>query len=258
AAFRPALRIRRTNQARSLVCSLLAALGSTTIIFAVLAVISVTFKALTKEADDVLKVSSFSTKTPPDQDQTDPPLFSLARPRAPASPTAPNSPIPIAPDLKLTPPVPESVPDFALAWEELEFEEPFEETPEPVEEKKKSVKPRPDTAAVAQKNAQDEARRRAALAKKIVRTATVISQATPAYPSSARRKKQEGQVVVTVTVGSSGRVTSSYVSKSSQVAALDSAALSAARRFRFNPAIKALGEAVSTKKTIPFTFKLSN
>jgi|TARA_B110000879_G_scaffold172848_1_gene224632 protein TonB len=100
-----------------------------------------------------------------------------------------------------------------------------------------------------------ESRRRAALSKKITSKASVVSRSTPTYPKSVQRKKQEGRVVVAVSVGTSGRVTSSRVTSSSRNAALDSAALKAARKFRFKPPINGLGKAVTTKISIPLTFK---
>ena len=114
-------------------------------------------------------------------------------------------------------------------------------------------------AAIAKaKKAKAEARRIAALKGKIVRKATLVSRAKPTYPRSAKKKKHQGSVVVTVTIGTNGRVTAAQVTSSSNISSLDQAALKAARRHRFKPAVNGLGEAVATRKRIPFKFRLSS
>lgn len=67
--------------------------------------------------------------------------------------------------------------------------------------------------------------------KPAVRAAQVLRRAQPNYPTSARRAGVEGRVVLTVQVRTDGRVGSVRVSRSSGSAALDSAAISAVKRW---------------------------
>ena len=97
---------------------------------------------------------------------------------------------------------------------------------------------------------------RAAAKKRIVSKPSGISQPKPKYPSAARRAGQQGTVTLSFTVGSSGKVTSIRIAKSSGHALLDNAALAAIRRWRFKPARNALGEAVSYSYTLPVPFRL--
>lgn len=126
---------------------------------------------------------------------------------------------------------------------------------------KPAKKSKSDNAAserrAEEKRRRDAAKRQAALARKIVQKAGVVSRATPVYPKSARRKGIEGKVVVTVTVSPSGKVSSAVVSRSSGNGSLDKAAVNAARRYRFSPAKNGLGQSVTAKKAIPFSFRLS-
>jgi protein TonB len=96
----------------------------------------------------------------------------------------------------------------------------------------------------------------AAAAKRIVSKPSAISRPQPKYPASARRAGHHGTVTLTFTVGTSGKVTSVRVAKSSDHATLDNAALAAIRRWRFNPARNALGQAVSYRYTLPIPFVL--
>lgn len=164
-------------------------------------------------------------------------------------------------------PKPEATRSELLVLEELDFENPFEEKAEP-------VKPSPKvktSSAVAKKTTpaksagpspaelqRREKARLAGLAKRVTQEASVVSRSTPYYPKSARRKKLQGRVVVTVTVGASGKVSSCQISQSSGHSTLDQSAVSAARRYRFRPAKNGLGQAVSVRKAIPFNFQLTS
>ena len=139
--------------------------------------------------------------------------------------------------------------------EEKEVEPPKEETRTAQTETKPARRKGPSRAELEER----ERRRRAALASKITQTAKLVgSRVTPHYPRSARRKGLEGRVVITVTVGPSGKVSQCSVSQSSGHAVLDQSALSAARRHRFIPAKNGLGQPVSVKKLMPFNFRLAS
>lgn len=163
-------------------------------------------------------------------------------------------------------PEPDQTSSELLVLEELDFENPFEEKAEPAKVSKAK-----STTSVAKKStptkrsgpSQPELERRekarlAGLARKVIQQASVVSRSTPHYPKSARRKGLQGRVVVTVTVGTSGKVSSCQISQSSGHSTLDQSAVSAARRYRFRPAKNGLGQAVSVRKAIPFNFQLTS
>lgn len=62
--------------------------------------------------------------------------------------------------------------------------------------------------------------------------------ASPVYPESARRRRQHGTVVISVSVSAEGRVTALKVRDTSGFLVLDEAALVAVRRWRFAPATR--------------------
>lgn len=117
--------------------------------------------------------------------------------------------------------------------------------------KRVAEKMRKDRAAKA------AAAKRAAEAKRVAVKPTSVSRKSPKYPSSSRRAGHQGTTIITFVVGTSGRVTSARVTKSSGHAALDQAAISAVRTWRFTPARNSLGHAVPStyKQSIPFQLK---
>lgn len=78
---------------------------------------------------------------------------------------------------------------------------------------------------------------------------------SPAYPSSARAKKQQGTIILTASISSTGKIQSLRRSKSSGYAVLDQAAERTVRRWRFAPATKN-GVAVAATLRIPIAFRL--
>jgi len=79
----------------------------------------------------------------------------------------------------------------------------------------------------------------------------------PAYPPTARRRGVEGRVIIRLTVAADGVAASATVVQSSGDAALDEAALAAARRWRFDPALRG-GAAAAETIEVPFVFRLSS
>lgn len=77
----------------------------------------------------------------------------------------------------------------------------------------------------------------------------------PSYPKDMLKKKQGGRVLVLVTVDERGVVQNARVKESSGFAALDKAALNAAKRWKFKPGIKGGRKAMMTA-VIPFNFKV--
>lgn len=81
----------------------------------------------------------------------------------------------------------------------------------------------------------------------------VLSARPPAYPIDARRRKEQGTVKLMVLVGPDGRVSDIRLADSSGSEALDRAALSAVKRWRWSPQTKG-GAPVAIRGyvTIPF------
>ena len=82
-----------------------------------------------------------------------------------------------------------------------------------------------------------------------------IDQEQPAYPSDAYRNGETGTVVLRITVGEDGHPYGIAIARSSRSRSLDRAAITAARRWRFEPAIRN-GVPVSDTVEIPVVFTL--
>ena len=79
----------------------------------------------------------------------------------------------------------------------------------------------------------------------------------PPYPPQARRRRQQGLVVLDVTVSAQGRATTISIKQSSSYELLDDAALQAIRFWEFEPArIGAVG--MESKIEVPIRFKLTD
>jgi protein TonB len=77
----------------------------------------------------------------------------------------------------------------------------------------------------------------------------------PDYPSDAAARGEEGDVVLLLVVGTDGAVVSATAESSSGHAALDAAALRAARTWRYAPARRD-GVPVTESLRVPFRFRL--
>ncbi len=86
--------------------------------------------------------------------------------------------------------------------------------------------------------------------------ADYASNPPPAYPASARRREQQGTVIVRVLVGADGSVERAEIAESSAFDALDAAALQTVRsRWRFIPARRG-GLALESWVLVPIRFAL--
>ncbi len=85
----------------------------------------------------------------------------------------------------------------------------------------------------------------------------VTKRVMPDYPETARKEGFEGMVIIMVLLDETGHVIQATPVRSSGYTALDSAAIQAARKFEFTPAMKD-GKPVKVKMTIPFNFRLKN
>jgi len=78
----------------------------------------------------------------------------------------------------------------------------------------------------------------------------------PEYPIASRRRREEGVVMVQVTVEANGAPSAITLATSSGYPLLDAAALDAVRRWTFEPA-RAAGVPVSSLVTVPVRFSLA-
>jgi protein TonB len=83
----------------------------------------------------------------------------------------------------------------------------------------------------------------------------LAGNAAPEYPFLARKKGQEGLVLVLAEISAKGGVEGVRVSKSSGHSSLDEAAMEAVRRWRFQPALKN-GHPVPSTLEQPIRFRL--
>ncbi len=83
-----------------------------------------------------------------------------------------------------------------------------------------------------------------------------VTRTEPVYPSAARRRGQQGVVMVTVEVDADGATLRVSLQHSSGYAVLDTAALNAVRHWRFTPAHRA-GRAVRAAVQVPIRFRLT-
>lgn len=79
----------------------------------------------------------------------------------------------------------------------------------------------------------------------------------PEYPSIARRRGWEGTVLLRLSIAADGSLVSTEVAASSGRAALDEAAVAAARRWTF-AAARSRGAAVDSKLDVPVVFRLAD
>ena len=85
---------------------------------------------------------------------------------------------------------------------------------------------------------------------------SAVKPIRPAYPTGARQRSEEGDVVLELDINAQGRVTAASVFASSGYPDLDAAALRAARKARFVPA-KSGRDAVAATVRITIEFRLS-
>jgi len=81
------------------------------------------------------------------------------------------------------------------------------------------------------------------------------SNPQPPYPDEARRLGQEGLVMLDVLVSAEGRAVKVTLERSSGVRTLDQAAISAVRRWSFQPG-RVAGVPVAARVEVPIRFRL--
>jgi protein TonB len=145
--------------------------------------------------------------------------------------------------------------------EEIEEPEPLDAPPEPIDPpefteekptpppKPKTDKPKPPTQPIARPRVVGVAAAPGPMSMSSAK-AVAVSAPRPEYPYEARRQRATGSGVCVMTVDPSGAVTSAVMATSTGNAALDNAATSAFRRWRFKPG------SVSKVRT-PITFTMT-
>lgn len=83
----------------------------------------------------------------------------------------------------------------------------------------------------------------------------MVAGKAPSYPLESRRKREQGTVVMMLTLGFDGRVADISVTRSSGFDRLDQAALSAVRKWRWEPTLRG-GQPVMVKGVVEIPFVL--
>ncbi|MGL4684405.1 MAG: energy transducer TonB, partial [Gibbsiella quercinecans] len=166
---------------------------------------------------------------------------------------APPVPAPVAPPVPPKPkPKPKPVPKIEPK------SKPVREVTRPVSEEKSSPV---QNARVADKTAIPATAKGEMLKSvpnampKMVSTVGCMVPA-PDYPRKAKRLREEGEVLIRLTINANGTLGRSEIARSSGHEALDQAALAAVSGIRCNPYLEN-GQAISVMTIQPITFKLS-
>ncbi len=86
-------------------------------------------------------------------------------------------------------------------------------------------------------------------------SAQMVSGKPPRYPIESRRKREQGTVVLALTLGLDGAVESLTIARSSGFSRLDDAARDAVRKWRWRPMIQQ-GQPVKVKGVVEIPFVL--
>lgn len=147
---------------------------------------------------------------------------------------------------------PQDVPELEPEPSDLEME--VVEPPKPKAEPKPKKKPVPQARSVQAKQ-KSTAGSGSGGAYMSVNKPGYLRNPPPPYPSAAKRKGQQGLVVLQVYVNAKGTVDRLRLRRSSGYAALDSAARNTVAKWRFRAA-KVGGVRVKSKVIVPVRFKL--
>lgn len=84
----------------------------------------------------------------------------------------------------------------------------------------------------------------------------MVDARPPKYPIESRRRREQGVVVLAITLGTDGRVSALAVARSSGFARLDDAARNAVRHWRWSPTLRD-GQPVMVRGTVEIPFVLA-
>lgn len=128
------------------------------------------------------------------------------------------------------------------------------EKPEKKEEKKLVVERQVQTQLTSGIQANDATEKNAAITKPVA--ADYLKNPPPRYPSDARRRRQQGAVMLSVSVTPSGAPRMVQVARSSGHSLLDEAALEAVRQWQFVPARRG-SQTVEGTVLVPIEFRIN-
>ena len=193
----------------------------------------------------------------------DPPTVSIpAAPTPPEPPpTEPSPPEPEpAPTLPPVSPPPEMIPEPVTEQPapvpEIPKPAPPEPTPSPkpkTTEKKLAAQPKTKSTAPQQKPSNQAGGGNSTY--QAVNSVTFLNRRTPTYPAEALRNKQTGRVVLLLYISEFGTVDRVETVSSSGISSLDAAAVNAAKKSTFRPAVSG-GKPVKSKAKVPFNFQI--
>lgn len=85
---------------------------------------------------------------------------------------------------------------------------------------------------------------------------SILSRVAPPYPPAARQAGLEGTVILKIQIFENGRADNVSITRSSGSEALDDAAITTIKQWRFVPAKDSNGQAIPCYTTIPISFRL--
>jgi len=195
---------------------------------------------------------------PPSAKDAEPPLPEAPAIHVPPAEAPPERP-PIAPQDAADEPRAPVAPEECVAWAppsvsppemRLEFPPPAAPAPAPPPPAPASAPPAPEVPREPKPKRGDDL----ATAVAPVRRA---ENPPPSYPWLARCRGYEGLVLLAIRVSGAGRPTSVEVKQSSGYASLDEAAVAAAWKWRFEPAMLN-GTPIEAEVDVPIRFKLTD
>lgn len=139
--------------------------------------------------------------------------------------------------------------------------EPQKQTPKPTIIKPKPQKKVIEPKAIPKKDLTKEKLKEQPSKLVPLRAATSIeylNNPTPHYPEIARRRGQQGDVILKVLVSSDGSVISLDLNRTSSYSILDQEAMKAVKNWRFKPATNYLGQNIKAYVIVTISYKLQN
>jgi len=167
---------------------------------------------------------------------------------------APAKPSPLTPSHPAPAP-PSQPPPASAPLPESPAPTPAPAPPHPSVAENKPATPAPAAEAAAASSGKDTVTLHADAGALPTAEPDYLSNPAPVYPDEARRHRQEGVVLLDVTVGEDGRVESLAIATGSGHPLLDQSALKTVREWRFKPATLG-GIHLRSRVEIPIRFRL--
>ncbi len=136
----------------------------------------------------------------------------------------------------------------------LDFQPDRKKTPLP---EAKPLEPRPEPKTPPLDRPLVLEQKLAAPSSTVLNAPSELFNPPPAYPSAARRRGQEGMVVVEITILADGTCGAAQVVENQGSSAFSQAALEAVAKWKYRPATRG-GRPVSTTQRVRFVFRLQS